>query len=203
MEKLTSEEKKRIEKAIDSKSEARNLYDRLRYDLKWFDLGHCSEDYPIASETVAIYENEIVRKCMEIAFSEAEKSKCFRKKVGAVLEKDGEVIGKGYNGVPYNLIECTSEGLCFKIKNNIKSGSYVDEKDCRAMHAEEFALLDACRRGKCTAGATLFVTHRPCFGCALRLIAAGVIEVYCKEPYPDELALEVFHKAGVEIHYLE
>jgi dCMP deaminase len=137
---------------------------------------------------------------MRIAHKEAKKSKCARRKVGAVLEKDGDVVGKGHNGVPYDLIECTSEVPCFKVNHDIKSGSFVDQKDCRAMHGEEAAIVSAAKKGKSTVGATLFTTHQPCLGCVLQLIAAGINEVYYEEPYPDGMALTLLKKADIEIH---
>ncbi len=47
----------------------------------------------------------------------------------------------------------------------------------RAIHAEVAALVDAARRGVSTQGATIYVTHQPCYRCARLLTAAGVREV--------------------------
>ena len=39
------------------------------------------------------------RVYMDMAYEQAEKSSCFRAKVGAVLVRDGAVIAQGYNNM--------------------------------------------------------------------------------------------------------
>jgi dCMP deaminase len=198
MTQLTAQEQEKVRMAVRNNRRARSLYSTLRRLLKQIRSSHAIVDYPITTEVVKIYEDEMSKKFIEMACSEAEKSTCARRKVGAVLEKDGIVIAKGHNGVPHNMVECTNEAPCFKNNHNIKSGSSVDTDYCRALHGEESAIIDAARKGKSTSGARLFSTHQPCLKCVLQIIAAGIAEVYYKHPYPDNFALSLLRKAGIE-----
>lgn len=71
---------------------------------------------------------------------------------------------------------------------------------CRALHAEESAILQTCLLGGVSlAAATLFTTTFPCLLCAKKIIAVGIKRVVWVEPYPDPDAKKMLEKAGVEL----
>src|SRR5699024_1244908 len=68
------------------------------------------------------------------------------------------------------------------------------------VHAEQNAIADAARRGSSVGGATAYVTHFPCIGCAKILAAAGIRTLKYHVDYRnDELVLEILAEAGVEV----
>jgi len=71
---------------------------------------------------------------------------------------------------------------------------------CRALHAEESAILQTSLLGGTSlAGATLYTTTFPCLLCAKKIITVGIKRVIWLEPYPDKDAKEMLEKAGVEL----
>lgn len=73
---------------------------------------------------------------------------------------------------------------------------------CRAVHAEEAAILQAARLGSTElAGTKLYTSAFPCMLCCKKIIAAGIKEVVYLESYPMEesLALDMFKRCSVKI----
>ncbi len=71
---------------------------------------------------------------------------------------------------------------------------------CRALHAEESAILQTCLLGGSSlVGATLYTTTFPCLSCTKKIIAVGIKRVVWVEPYPDPEAIKMLEKAGVEL----
>lgn len=58
---------------------------------------------------------------MKLAYSYAEQSTCLRRKVGAVIVRDGRQLSAGYNGAPPKIAHCTPD-TCIRTKLNIQSG---------------------------------------------------------------------------------
>jgi len=133
---------------------------------------------------------------MEIAHVVAKRSTCLRNIVGSVIVKDKRIISTGYNGAPRNLAHCHDIG-CIRIKQNIASGTR--HETCRAVHAEQNAIIQAALHGVSTDGATLYCTHQPCILCAKMIINANVKRVVYSISYPDNTALEFFEEAGIEV----
>jgi len=74
---------------------------------------------------------------------------------------------------------------------------------CRALHAEQNAIIQAATLAQSIQGATMYVTHQPCIICAKMIINAGIRRIVVKEGYPDELAVEILAEAGLKIVMLE
>lgn len=147
---------------------------------------------------VIIEESE---KFMAMARHAQSKSKCIRGNVGAVIAKNGRFVSDGYNHVPNDIIKCTSTEICFKNENGIKSGTMVDEKDCRALHAEQWAIINAAKsKIKIDInGATIFCTHHPCIKCALAIVAADIKEIVYENDYPDNLSKKFLKMSRVKV----
>jgi dCMP deaminase len=137
---------------------------------------------------------------MEIASAVARRSTCMRRKVGAILVKDKHILATGYNGAPKGLAHCREVG-CLRQQMGIPSGERHEL--CRALHAEQNAIVQASNLGVQVEGCTLYCTLAPCSLCAKMLINAGVKRVVFSGNYPDERAMKFFDEAGVTVERLD
>ena len=134
---------------------------------------------------------------MEIAEIVKTRSTCLRRQVGAVIVKDNRIITTGYNGAPSGLRHCTDIGGCERERLHIPSGQRHEL--CRALHAEQNAIIQAAKLGVNIDGSTLYCTHQPCILCAKMIVNAGVVRVVYHSGYPDDFALDIFKEAGVQV----
>jgi len=133
---------------------------------------------------------------LEMAGLVAKRSTCLRRSVGAVLVKDKRILATGYNGAPSGLKHCIEVG-CLRRKLNIPSGERHEL--CRALHAEQNALIQASLYGISVKGSSLYSTCQPCVICAKMLINAGIKEVIISKGYPDKLAMNFFKAARIKV----
>ena len=125
-----------------------------------------------------------------------ERSTCLRRKVGAVVVKDKRILSSGYNGAPQGCKHCEETG-CLREKLGIPSGQRHEL--CRAIHAEQNAIVQAAYTGTNLQGSTLYVSCQPCVMCAKLAINAGIRKIIFTGDYPDDLSLQLLKEAGVEI----
>ena len=130
------------------------------------------------------------------AFLVSERSTCLRRKVGAVLVKDKQILATGYNGAPTGIVHCAERG-CLRQELNVPSGQR--HEICRGLHAEQNVLLQAARHGVSVRSSIIYITHTPCSICAKMLINAGIQEVIIAGDYPDKMALDFLKEAGVKM----
>ncbi|HVO32542.1 MAG TPA: deaminase [Elusimicrobiota bacterium] len=141
------------------------------------------------------------RYFMNIAQVVASRSNCIKRKVAAIIVKDGRVISTGYNGTPRNTKNCF-EGGCPRCNAMGPSGQNLSE--CFCSHGEENAIVQAAYHGIAIKGSTLFTTFSPCLLCTKMIINAGVTEVVFNEDYPlGEAARNLLKEAGVSLRKLE
>lgn len=133
---------------------------------------------------------------MKEAHIQKDNSMCIRTKVGAILVKDGAIIGQGYNNVTGGVEDCVKMG-CIREKMHIPHGERREV--CRAICAEQVALTEAARNGISTDGATIYVTTYPCYICAKMLVSAGINEIIYDNDYPDELSKQFLKEAGIDV----
>lgn len=131
---------------------------------------------------------------MSIAEQVSGRSTCVRRHCGAVIVKQKRILATGYNGVPTGLRHCEDVG-CLRDRLGIPSGQ--QHELCRAIHAEQNAVVQAARHGTTIDGSTAYCTHQPCVLCAKILINAGIVEIVYRDSYPDALAEELLSEAGV------
>lgn len=114
----------------------------------------------------------------------AENSYCKRRKVGALIVKDGSIISDGYNGTPSGFEnECECDG---------KTKPYV-------LHAEANAITKLAKDTRSSVGATLYITMSPCIECAKLIIQAGIKRVVYDEQYRDTSGIDLLRRAGVKV----
>ncbi|MGI6120471.1 MAG: deoxycytidylate deaminase [Desulfosporosinus sp.] len=137
---------------------------------------------------------------MQLAFVVAERSTCLRRQVGAVLVKEKQILSTGYNGSPSGLLHCNEVG-CMRQNLSVPSGER--HEICRAVHAEQNALVQAAKHGVAIRGADLYVTHQPCVLCTKLMINAEIQRVIFTHSYPDQLAVKMAKEAGLQFVQLE
>ena len=57
-----------------------------------------------------------------IAAAVSKRSTCLRRRYGAVIIKNDEIISTGYNGAARGEPNCCDEGECWRARNNIPHG---------------------------------------------------------------------------------
>lgn len=191
---------------------------------------------------------------MNLAYTLSLRSSCISRKVGAVItDKDGFILGLGWNDVAHSEIGCglrTKEDLvehvderfsldlisklitkqdlegikdndsfCFKdvvstnkIKAKLNKTNICPETQaeilsvlkvkrleyCRALHAEENALLQVASRGGVGVnGGTIYTTTFPCELCAKKIYQSGIKKIFYTESYPNSISEDVFLKDGI------
>lgn len=80
---------------------------------------------------------------LDLALAVAKRGTCLRRKFGAVIVKDDNVISTGYNGAPRGRCNCSDLGRCIRQENNIPAGERYEL--CRSVHAEMNAVIHASR----------------------------------------------------------
>ena len=122
---------------------------------------------------------------LDIADSVLERSTCLRRKYGALIVRNDEIISTGYNGAPRGRKNCSDLGICAREMLNIPSGERYEL--CRSVHAEANAIISASRRDMI--GATLYLVGRDaknnsllsdamsCSMCKRQIINAGIEQV--------------------------
>jgi len=126
-----------------------------------------------------------INSYLDIAQTVAERSTCLRRKYGAIIVKNDEVISTGYNGAPRGCKNCSDIGVCKREELNIPSGERYEL--CRSVHAEQNAVISAARRDM--VGATLYLagigaktgkvfpSGEPCSMCKRFILNSGITQV--------------------------
>lgn len=122
---------------------------------------------------------------MRMAFLAASRANCTRRKVGAVIVKDKNVLATGYNGPPSGTVHCDEVG-CIRDDLNVPSGERHEL--CRGLHAEQNAIIQAAVHGVSISGATIYITTHPCIVCSKMVMNSQIKEIVYAQGYPDELA---------------
>ena len=128
-----------------------------------------------------------------IAKMVASRSTCDRRNVGAVIVKHKTILSTGYNGAPRGLAHCHDAG------HELSDGHCI-----RTVHAEANAVAHAARYGAAVEGASIYLTHSPCYDCFKMMVNAGIVEVIYDEFYSSrygasKAVLVLAKKAGVKI----
>ena len=135
---------------------------------------------------------------MNIAVQVSLRSTCIRRKVGAVIVKDNEILGSGYNGSPKGLPNCCDDPTrCYRTQHNIPSGQKLEL--CYAQHAEINAMFNALCSNRDLHDASIFVTTFPCSNCAKAIIQSGIKNIYYLDTYTNEFTLTMLEEANVRV----
>lgn len=133
---------------------------------------------------------------MKAAYLVSERASCLRRKVGAVLVKDKQILATGYNGAPSGITHCEVTG-CLRKQLHVPSGQRHEL--CRGLHAEQNVVLQAARHGVSVKESSIYITNTPCIICAKMIINAGIKEVVIDGDYPDQMAIEFLKEAKIKL----
>jgi len=117
---------------------------------------------------------------LDLAKTCATRSNCIRANVGAVIVgQDRTIKATGYNGTPSKVESCLERGECFRIKNNIQSGTRYET--CRSIHAEQNAIIQA-GQDRCK-GSTMYIFGHDfiCILCKRFIVQSGINDVYLRK----------------------
>ncbi|MGB0165843.1 MAG: deoxycytidylate deaminase, partial [Luteibaculum sp.] len=118
-----------------------------------------------------------------------ELSHCRRKKVGALIVKDGMIISDGFNGTPSGFPnDCEDE--------NYETHWYV-------LHAEANAITKVAKSTNNAKNATLYITLSPCMECCKLILQTGIKRVVYSRQYRNVVGLEILREAGIIIKQIE
>lgn len=132
---------------------------------------------------------------LEVTRSLARRSTCRRRHMGALMTTpEGFILASGYNGAPSGAPHCTDIGCA---RDNIESGTRHEL--CRAVHAEQNAIVQAAKHGISLKGATCYCTNQPCIICAKLMVNLGIARVVYLYDYPDKKGIDALLDAGVEV----
>ncbi len=136
---------------------------------------------------------------LDIAESVLERSTCLRRKYGAIIVRNDEIISTGYNGAPRGRKNCSDLGRCTREELRIPSGERYEL--CRSVHAEANAIISAARRDML--GAALYMACRDpktgalipgsssCSMCRRLIINAGITRVVIRDTPTDYRVVDV------------
>ena len=125
---------------------------------------------------------------LDIADAALQRSTCLRRKYGAIVVRDDEILSTGYNGAPRGRVNCSDLGRCTREELHIPSGERYEL--CRSVHAEANAIISAARRDML--GGTLYLVGRtasdnelvkdatPCSMCRRMIMNAGIRRVVAR-----------------------
>jgi dCMP deaminase len=122
---------------------------------------------------------------LKMAMEWAKLSYCNRKKVGAIIVKEGMIISDGYNGTPSGFDNCCED----------TSGSTL----WYVLHAEANAILKVAKSTNNAKNATLYLTHSPCKDCSKLILQSGIIRLVFLDKYKDTSGIEFLQSAGLDI----
>ena len=124
----------------------------------------------------------------QLATQVATRSTCERKKVGAVIVRDRNILSTGYNGSILGTKHCSEIGCL------IENGHCI-----RTIHAEANAIIQAAKHGTRIKKASIYVTASPCFSCFKLIANAGIKNIYYLEFYKDDRIMEYVEQIGIKL----
>ena len=125
---------------------------------------------------------------LDITETVAERSTCLRRRFGAIIVKNDEIIATGYNGAPRGRKNCTDIGSCLRETLGVPRGQRYEL--CRSVHAEANCIISAQRQDMM--GSTLYLACHdgvtgaldgniePCSMCKRLIINAGIERVVAR-----------------------
>lgn len=123
-----------------------------------------------------------------IARAVLERSDCLRRRYGAVIVNNDEIVSTGYNGAPRGGESCMDYGKCYREQLGIPKGQRYEL--CRTVHAEQNAIISASRQEML--GATMYIVGleadgsfadpNPCLLCSRLIKNAGIEKLVLQMP---------------------
>ena len=158
---------------------------------------------------ISKYDKYFINRCYEAA----KMSSCKRLQVGAVAVKDNRTILDGWNGTLSGQSNCCEEDckVCNGTGNEAVAASgnntlYNACKRCNGsgrttkestIHAERNIIFYAAKKGISLEGATMYITHSPCIGCAQAMAASGIKRVVYADDYRNDEGIKFLEQCKI------
>lgn len=120
---------------------------------------------------------------MEIAYQISKLSYCQKRRVGAVIVNNGNIVGFGFNGAVSGM------------PNICEDDEGADERT-KDIHAEINALLKA---GVLARGGAMYTTTYPCGNCTAVMAQAGIKEIYYLEDHKVDGRVELYGMFAIKL----
>ena len=127
---------------------------------------------------------------IDMACRFGETSHAERLKVGALIYKNDSIISLGTNGQPpgWESEACEdSEGKTFGT----------------VRHAEDAALQKLWNSTETAEGGEMFISHKPCLNCSIKIVTAGIKKVYFRHDYRSNDGIEYLLKHKIRVERIE
>lgn len=136
---------------------------------------------------------------LDLAEIVSQRGTCLRRRYGAVIVKNDEVVSTGYVGSPRGRKNCSDLGYCIRQQLKIPRGERYEM--CRSVHAEANAIISASRDQMI--GSALYLTgievetgeyvahSSSCSMCKRMIINAGIETVYIRDNKDDYRTVRV------------
>ena len=136
---------------------------------------------------------------LDIAETVLTRGTCIRRRFGAIIVKNDQIISTGYAGAPRGRKNCSDLGYCTREKLGVPRGERYEL--CRSVHAEANAIIAAPRSEMI--GATLYLAGREfatgeyvenaccCSMCKRMVINAGIDKVIVRNNKDDFTVFDV------------
>ena len=122
---------------------------------------------------------------MDMACRFGETSEATRLKVGCIIYKNDAIISLGVNGQPPGWpTECCE-----------KDGKTLET----VRHAEDSALQKLWNSAETAKGAVMFVSHKPCIHCSIKIATAGISKVYYRYDYRSDEGSDYLMRRSIPI----
>ena len=135
---------------------------------------------------------------MKTAETFAELSHARRLHVGAIVVKDDRIISIGYNGMPAGWDNNCEDEIRWP-NGDVKFLTTKPE----VLHAEANALAKVARSSESSEGATMFITHSPCFACAKLIYQSGIHKVYFGQHYRETDGVDFLQKCNIDVEQVD
>ncbi len=126
---------------------------------------------------------------LDLAETVSQRGTCLRRKYGAVIVNNDEVVSTGYVGAPRGRKNCSDIGTCIRNELNIPRGERYEL--CRSVHAEANAIISAARSqmigadmylaGVDAVSGEYIANSNSCAMCKRMIINAGINRVFVRD----------------------
>ena len=130
---------------------------------------------------------------MEVARITATLSYARKRKVGAIIVKEGNILSFGYNGMPSGM---SNEAEIELPDQTLKTKPEV-------LHAESNAILKAAKTGFSVRDSTIYTTTAPCLECAKLIIQAGIGFIVYDEIYKTEEGIGLLKQRFIPVKQIQ
>ena len=121
---------------------------------------------------------------LAIALVVSKRSTCLKRRYGAVIVNNDEIVSTGYNGNPRGDENCCDRGDCKRMNLPSNSGNY---DDCFSVHAEQNAMISASRNEML--GSTIYLAGE-------MYVDGEWVEIMDAEPCP--ICLRMVKNSGID-----